>query len=78
MVFEHSYDPAREQKTRRQIMDTLKAICVSTKEGVRQETPRLFADLVSSLKSVDASTIKSLYETVKSGSVCADNNERVR
>ncbi|KAK3093078.1 hypothetical protein FSP39_010780 [Pinctada imbricata] len=78
MVFEHSYDPAKEQKTRRQIMDTLKAICVSTKEGVRQETPRLFAELVSSLKSVDASTIKSLYETVKSGSVCTDNNERVR
>ena len=78
MIFEHIHDPANAMTTKKHVEEKLVEICKSTKKDVRPETPRLFADLVNMLKAADASTIERLYESVKSGSLCSGNNQRVK
>ncbi|XP_062611984.1 uncharacterized protein LOC134273790, partial [Saccostrea cucullata] len=78
MNFEHHYDVASNMKTRKDIERQLVNICAQTTEDVRQETPRLFSDLVYIMRAADSKTLKDVYSNVQSGSLCSNNNQKVR
>ncbi|XP_062611985.1 uncharacterized protein LOC134273791, partial [Saccostrea cucullata] len=78
MNFEHHYDVARNMKTRKDIERQLVNICAQTTEDVRPETPRLFSDLVYIMRAADSQTLKDVYSNVQSGSLCSNNNQKVR
>lgn len=78
LTFEHAYDADRAAKTRKDLERNLMEICETTKSGVRPETPRLFTSLVQTLKTMEAAEMAAVYQKVKSGSICSDNNKRVQ
>ncbi|XP_061171948.1 uncharacterized protein LOC133181472, partial [Saccostrea echinata] len=78
MNFEHHYDVGSKTKTRKDIERQLVNICAQTTEDVRPETPRLFSDLVYTMRAADSQTLKDVYSNVQSGSLCSNNNQKVR
>lgn len=78
MNFEHYSDAASSMKTRKDIERQLVNICIQTKEDIRPETPRLFSDLVYIMRAADSQTLNDVYSNIQSGTLCSDNNQKVR
>ncbi|XP_056021701.1 uncharacterized protein LOC130054813 [Ostrea edulis] len=78
MNFEHYSDAASNMKTRKDIERQLVNICIQTKEDIRPETPRLFSDLVYIMRAADSQTLNDVYSNIQSGTLCSDNNQKVR
>ena len=78
LTFEHAYDADRAAKNRKDLQRSLMEICESTKSGVQPETPRLFTSLVYTMKTMEAADMGVIYQKVKSGAICPENQERVK
>lgn len=78
LSFQHAYDADRAAKNRKDLERNLMEICESTKSGVRPETPRLFTNLVYTIKTMEATEMAVVYQKVKNGAICSDNQERVK
>ncbi|XP_056009974.1 uncharacterized protein LOC125679922 [Ostrea edulis] len=78
MNFEHYSDVASSMKTRNDIERQLVDICIQTKEDIRHETPSLFSDLVYIMRAADSQTLNNVYSNIQSGTLCSDNNQKVR
>ena len=64
--------------TRGQLEGKLMEVCRSTSSGVTSETPRLFTDLVYTMKTMEDTEMEAVFQKVRSGDICPNNNERVR
>ena len=78
MNFEHNFDVTSSTKTLKNIEKQLVSICTQTKGDVRPETPRLFSDLVYIMRAADSQTLRDIYKQIQGGSLCSDNNQKVR
>ena len=78
MNFEHNFDVTSSTKTLKHIEKQLVSICAQTKGDVRPETPRLFSDLVYIMRAADSQTLRDVYKHIQGGSLCSDNNQKVR
>ncbi|XP_067677414.1 uncharacterized protein [Haliotis asinina] len=78
ITFEHSYGLRNKVQPMRDAEMKLQEICQNTNDGIRLDTPRLFSELVYIIKNLRFDDIKSIYEQVKSASVCTDNSGRLK
>ena len=77
MTFEHAHAASRQTTMKAELQQKLMSVCENTRSGVQADTPRLFMDIVHTIKSTDADDLIDLYRKVKSGEICADNKQRV-
>ena len=78
LTFEHVYDADQVMRTRNDVENKLMDACRVLKEDIRPETPKLFTELVYLLKSVDVSTLRTIYQKLQDKSLCAENNKCVK
>jgi RNase P subunit RPR2 len=64
--------------TKKQVQDKLKELCLTTENGIRPETPDLFAQLVMLMKQVDAKTMTDIFNDLKATSFCPNNMKRTK
>lgn len=64
--------------SKKQVQDKLKALCLTTENGIRPETPDLLAQLVMLMKKLDATSMAEIFEDVKSTSYCPNNMQRTK
>lgn len=76
LIYEHVYGNGQRAEPRREAENKLQEICRDTREDVRPDTPRLFSELVYIIRNMDVTTLNGVYNQVKRGSLCSDNNER--
>ncbi|XP_071088621.1 uncharacterized protein [Haliotis cracherodii] len=78
VVFEHAYGPGNKGQLARDAESKLREICQNTREDIRPDTPRMFSELVNIVKEQNVDDLRRIYQQVKSGTICTDNNERVK
>ncbi|XP_062612312.1 LOW QUALITY PROTEIN: uncharacterized protein LOC134274081 [Saccostrea cucullata] len=64
--------------TKKQVQDKLKELCLSTENGIRPETPDLFAQLVMLMKRLDSKSMAEIFEEIKATSFCPNNMKRTK
>lgn len=64
--------------SKKQVQDKLKELCLTTENGIRPETPDLFAQLVMLMKKLDATSMAEIFEDVKATSYCPNNMQRTK
>ena len=67
LLFDHTLSAAEEEQKLNEASETMRALCASVKdEDVRPETPRLFADLVRLMRTLDARALQQLQGSAAS------------
>ena len=69
LLFDHSMTAEEEEAKFQTATQTLRDLCKSSKDDIRPETPRLFANLVRQMRTLDESNMKRLYQNA--GSMCS-------
>ena len=78
LKFEHVYGSGNKDELMMDAESKLREICENTREDIRPQTPRLFSELVYIVKNMAISDLRTVYNQVKAGSFCSQNNERVK
>ncbi|KAK7501815.1 hypothetical protein BaRGS_00006901, partial [Batillaria attramentaria] len=73
MMYDHGSREEQSREARMEAEHMLRQLCRDTQDDIRPDTPRLFANLVSVMRKVDASGLKSLYSQLEQNTLCANN-----
>lgn len=78
LLFEHSTGERQDSGDNTGAITKLQQLCSTTVNDIRQDTPRLFSELVHELKKLDSSALNDVYRTVQQDDFCANNARRLR
>ena len=65
-MFEHAEETGFQESSKQAAQSTLRELCRQTSQGVRPETPALFAQLVKNLKKLDAQSLIAIQRGASS------------
>ena len=77
LMFEHASREETSRQAQQQAEETLRQLCRSTANDIRPETPKIFSALVSDMRRMDVSGLKSLLAKLQQTTICA-NNDRTK
>ena len=72
-MYEHGNKEEITRQAKQEAEELLRQLCRDTVTDIRPETPRIFSSLVSVMRRVDASGLKSLYAKLEQNTLCANN-----